>query len=194
MTRWEPDAAGRLLKAAIDLFDEQGYEATTVAEIAERAGLTKRTFFRYFSDKREVLFGGSDEFERTWLDGIAAAPENADAMAAVAAAYGPVTELFADRHPFASVRARIIAANADLQERELIKLNKLAEAIKNTLLQRGVSENEAILAAHAGVTVFRVAFGRWVRQDDATMLRQMLDESLAELRSVTAAAPQAASA
>ena len=62
------------MSAAIELFDEQGYEATTVAEIAERAGLTKRTFFRYFSDKREVLFSGSQELQRLWLEGLAAAP------------------------------------------------------------------------------------------------------------------------
>ena len=74
MTRWKPDAAGRLVTAAIALFDEQGYDATTVAEIAERAGLTKRTFFRYFADKREVLFGGSEELERRWVEAVAAAP------------------------------------------------------------------------------------------------------------------------
>src|SRR3979490_381159 len=85
MTRWKPDAQGRLMSAAIELFDEQGYEATTVAEIAERAGLTERTFFRYFSDKREVLFSGSHELQRLWLEGVAAAPADATPLAVVAA-------------------------------------------------------------------------------------------------------------
>ncbi len=190
MSRWEPDAAGRLIKAAIELFDEQGYDATTVAEIAERAGLTKRTFFRHFPDKREVLFNGSLELERVWLDGIAAAPEDADPLAAVTAGFGPITQLFADRLPFARLRAAIVAANPELRERELIKLHRLAEAIEGALLHRGVSQNAAILAAQAGVTVFHVAFGRWVRQDDPARFRQYLDESLEELRTVTAAAPR----
>ena len=194
MTRWKPDAAGRLLKAAIELFDEQGYDATTVAEIAERAGLTKRTFFRYFSDKREVLFNGSQELERCWLEGIAAAPEHADPLGSVTAGFDPVARLFAQRLDFVRIRARIIAANPELQERELIKLHKLATAIKGALIRRGVSENAAILAAQAGVTVFHVAFARWVRQDDPAQLRPLLDDLLEELRSLTAAAPRTVSA
>ena len=117
------------MSAAIALFDEQGYEATTVAEIAERAGLTKRTFFRYFSDKREVLFSGSQELQRLWLEGVAAAPADATALAVVAAGLDPVAEMFIERHAFARIRARIIEANPELQERELIKLQTLAGAI-----------------------------------------------------------------
>lgn len=175
------------MSAAIELFDEQGYEATTVAEIAERAGLTKRTFFRYFSDKREVLFSGSQELQRIWLEGIAAAPADATALAVVAAGLDPVAEMFTERHAFARIRAGIIEANPELQERELIKLQTLAGAIKAALVARGVSANAAILAAHAGVTVFHVAFAHWVAQDDPTAFRRLMDESLEELRSVTAA-------
>jgi AcrR family transcriptional regulator len=187
MSRWKPDAQGRLTSAAIELFDEQGYEATTVAEIAERAGLTKRTFFRYFSDKREVLFSGSHELQRRWLEGVAAAPADATPLAAVAAGLDPVAEMFAERHAFARIRAHIIDANPELQERELIKLQNLAGAVKTALVARGVSANAAILAAQAGVTVFHVAFARWVEQDDAAAFRRLMDESLEELRSVTAA-------
>jgi AcrR family transcriptional regulator len=187
VSRWEPDAAGRLIKAAIELFDEQGYDATTVAEIAERAGLTKRTFFRHFPDKREVLFQGSQELEGRWLAGIASVPAHVDPLAAVTAGFTPVAELFADRLPFARLRAAIVAANPELRERELIKLHRLADAIEGALLQRGVSQNAAILAAQTGVTIFHVAFGRWVRQDDPARLQQYLEESLEELRAVTAA-------
>ena len=175
------------MSAAIELFDEQGYEATTVAEIAERAGLTKRTFFRYFSDKREVLFSGSQELQRLWLEGLAGAPADATALAVVAAGLDPVAEMFTERHAFARIRSGIIAANPELQERELIKLQTLAGAIKAGLVERGVSANAAILAAQAGVTVFHVAFARWVAQDDSTAFRRLMDESLEELRSVTAA-------
>jgi AcrR family transcriptional regulator len=189
MSRWKPDAAGRLGKAAIELFAEQGYEATTVAEIAERAGLTKRTFFRYYSDKREVLFGGAQELEDRWLTGMDAAPEHADPMAVVAAGFDPISDLFADRHPFARLRAGIVAANPDLQERELIKLHRLTGVLQHALVKRGVSDHAAALAAQAGVAVFHVAFGRWVRREAPTSLGALMGESLDELRSVVAAAP-----
>jgi AcrR family transcriptional regulator len=187
MTRWKPDAPGRLIGAAIELFEEQGYEATTVAEIAERAGLTKRTFFRHFSDKREVLFSGSQELQRLWLEGLAAAPAEASPLAIVTAGLDPVAEMFTELHPFARIRAQIVEANPELQERELIKLQRLAAAIESALVQRGVSANAAVLAAQAGVTVFHVAFAQWVQQNDPTAFRRLTDESLEELRSVTAA-------
>jgi AcrR family transcriptional regulator len=187
MSRWKPDAQGRLMAAAIELFDEQGYEATTVAGIAERAGLTKRTFFRYFADKREVLFSGSSELQRLWLEGVAAAPADATPLAVVAAGLDPVAEMFSERHQFARIRAQIVEANPELQERELIKLQNLAGAITGALVQRGVPANAAILAAQAGVTVFHVAFAHWVAQDDPTAFRQLLAEALQDLRSVTAA-------
>ncbi|HEY2542780.1 MAG TPA: TetR family transcriptional regulator [Gaiellaceae bacterium] len=187
MTRWKPDAAGRLATAALSLFEEQGYDDTTVAQIAERAGLTKRTFFRYFSDKREVLFGGSQELERRWVEAVAAAPAGATPLAAVTAGFDPVAEMFAERHAFARTRARIVEANPELQERELIKLQNLAGAITSKLAERGVPANEAILAAQAGVTVFHVGFAHWVAQDDPAAFRRLMDIALGELRSVTAA-------
>jgi AcrR family transcriptional regulator len=187
MTRWKPDAAGRLMTAALALFEEQGYDDTTVAQIAERAGLTKRTFFRYFSDKREVLFSGSNELERGWLQAVGAAPADASPLAAVTTGFDPVAEMFVERHAFARTRARIIEDNPELQERELIKLQNLAAAIKATLVERGVPVNAAILAAQAGVTVFHVAFARWVAQDDPAAFRRLIDQSLEELRSVAAA-------
>jgi AcrR family transcriptional regulator len=186
MARWKPDAPGRLMGAAIELFDEQGYEATTVAEIAERAELTKRTFFRYFSDKREVLFSGSQELQNLWLGGLATAPAEASPLAAVIAGLDPVAQMFAERHPFARIRSRVIEANPELQERELIKLQTLAAVMTAALVERGVPANAATLAAHSGVTIFHVAFARWVQQNDPAALRRLIAESLQELRSVTA--------
>ncbi len=189
MSRWKPGAEGRLSAAAIALFDEQGYDETTVAEIAAAAGLTKRTFFRYFSDKREVLFNGSHELQDRWIGGIEAAPAGAGAMAAVGAGLDEVADLFADRHPFARMRSRIVAANPELQERELIKLQTLAGAVQAALTARGVPVNSAILAAQTGVTVFHVAFARWVAQDDPAAFRELMEQSLAELRSVLGNGP-----
>jgi AcrR family transcriptional regulator len=166
------------------LFDERGYDATTIAAITEYAGLTKRTFFRYFTDKREVLFKGSDELRQCWIGGIEGAPQDATAMTAVSAGLDEVADLFAERHPFALIRARIIAANPELQERELIKLQGLAAAIQAALTDRGVPANDATLAAQTGVTLFHVAFGRWLAQDDPTAFRALIRESLQELRTV----------
>jgi AcrR family transcriptional regulator len=191
MSRWKPDAQGRLIKAAIELFDEQGYDATTVTEIAERAGLTKRTFFRHFTDKREVLFSGSGELERIWLEALTATPTDASPLAAVMAGFDPIAEMFEERFPFARLRAAIITANPELQERELIKLQRLAGSIKAALLDRGVSPGAAILAAQTGVTVFHVAFARWVAQDDPAAFRSLIEQSLDELREVITAQPAA---
>ena len=98
----------------------------------------------------------------------------------------PVAEMFTERHAFARIRAEIVEANPELQERELIKLQSLAAAIQDALVERGVPRIAAILAAQAGVTIFHVAFAQWVQQDDPTAFRRLMDESLEELRSVTA--------
>jgi AcrR family transcriptional regulator len=194
MTRWKPDAQGRLTKAAIELFAERGYDDTTVTEIAKRAGLTKRTFFRYFADKREVLFSGAEQLAQVWLAGVAAAPADAGPLAIVAAGFEPLAQLFEERLEFARLRAEVIAANAELMERELIKLQGLAGELKGALLARGVALNAATLAAQAGVTVFQVAFARWVDQDDPAAFLQLLRESLEELREVATPARRPASA
>ncbi|MBV9579587.1 MAG: TetR family transcriptional regulator [Chloroflexi bacterium] len=187
MVRWKPDAVGRLIQAAVTLFGERGYEATTVAEIAEAAGLTKRTFFRYFADKREVLFMGSEQLQECWVMALTHAPPGAGAMRAVDAGLDAVAELFVDRHALARMRAQIIATNPELQERELIKLAKLASALAEALRARGIADAPAELAAQTGVTVFHCAFGRWVQQDDPRALRRLIDESFAELQAVVAA-------
>ncbi len=128
MGRWEPDAAGRLREAAMALYTEQGFERTTVAEIADRAGVTARTFFRHFADKREVLFAGSEELEQRMIGALAAAPPSAGPMDAIAAALLTVAELFADRRDYSRRRQAVIAATPELRERELIKMSSLATA------------------------------------------------------------------
>src|SRR5688572_17688457 len=121
MGRWEPDARGRLERAALELYLENGYDQTTVAEIAGRAGLTERTFFRHFTDKREVLFRG-DELAQAMADAIDSAPEGTAPLDAVAAALDSTSGFFRDRRPHARTRQTVINANPALQERELIKL------------------------------------------------------------------------
>jgi AcrR family transcriptional regulator len=186
MGRWEPNARGRLEQAALELYGERGFEQTTVAEIAARAGLTERTFFRHFTDKREVLFWGAGALQEFLVDAVASAPESATPIDAVASALEAAGSLFEERHETARQRQRIIAANAELRERELIKLATLAAAIADALGRRGVSYSAATLTAEAGITVFRVAFERWVDEANERELPQLIRESLAELKAVTA--------
>jgi AcrR family transcriptional regulator len=187
MGRWEPDAESRFRAAAIELFEEIGYEQTTVAAIAERAGLTARTFFRYFADKREVLFNGSERLQQAMVDALALAPAGASAVDAVAAALAKAGDFFNDDlRPFARLRSTVIAANADLRERELIKMATLSEALARALRERGVGEPDASLAAEAGIAVFRVAFAQWVSESERRDYGGIVKESLARLRKLTA--------
>src|SRR5579875_1191347 len=123
MSRWQPDAAGRLQQAAFELYAERGYEQTTVAEIADRAGLTERTFFRHFADKREVLFSGSDQLEKLIVDALDAAPSSATPMEAIASGLAAASAIFvSSRRPYSRQRQSVIDTNPELQERELVKL------------------------------------------------------------------------
>ncbi len=187
MPRWPPDARGRLQQAALTLYRQRGFDNTTVAEIAEHAGLTKRTFFRYFADKREVLFSGSEALEELLVTEVGAAPESTAPLDAVAAALDAAAAMFEPRRELAARRQQIIAANPELQERELIKLQSLAGAVAQALRRRGVGDPAAILTAEAGITVFKVAFERWIDQANQQLLQQLISESLNQLRAVTTA-------
>jgi AcrR family transcriptional regulator len=186
MSRWEPNARGRLEQAAMELFIERGFEQATVTEIARRAGLTQRTFFRHYADKREVLFGGSETLQEFLVSGVASAPDSASPIEAVAAALEAVGAFFHERREYARQRQAVIAANAELRERELIKLASLASAIAGALRRRGVSDPAASLAAEAGIAVFKIAFERWINETGQPDLPRILRESLAELKAVTA--------
>ena len=186
MSRWEPDARGRLEQAALALYGERGFEQTTVAEIAKRAGLTERTFFRHFADKREVLFWGAGALQELLVSAVADAPDSAAPIDAVAAALEAAGALLQERREYSRQRQAIIAANAELQERELIKLASLAAALAGTLRRRGIADPAASLAAEAGIAVFRIAFERWINETSQADLPQLIRESLDELKAVTA--------
>ncbi|MYY03861.1 MULTISPECIES: TetR/AcrR family transcriptional regulator [unclassified Streptomyces] len=188
MGRWEPNARGRLEQAAMELYGERGYEQTTVTEIARRAGLSERTFFRHYADKREVLFGGSAALQDLLVAGLGDAPASAPAIDVVAAALDVVAASFDGRREFALRRQGIISANAELRERELIKLASLSAALAGALRARGVAEPAASLAAEAGIAVFKVAFERWIDGDGSRSMGHFTHEALAALRAVTAGA------
>lgn len=184
MSRWEPNARGRLEEAALDLYTERGFDETTVAEIAERAGLTERTFFRYFTDKREVLFGGQDALRQLFVDSIVDAPDSMAPIDAVGAALAAAGPMFEGRH--ARRRQAVIAANPRLQERELIKLASIASALAEGLGRRGVAQSTAKLTAEAGVAVFKVALERWISEGRRDQLPHFIRESLDELKAMAA--------
>jgi AcrR family transcriptional regulator len=192
MGRWEPDARGRLVQAALELYVERGFEETTVAEIAKSAGLTERTFFRHFADKREVLFFGAGALRELLVDTVVGAPDAAAPIDAVAAALEAAGAVLQQRPEGVRQRQRVIAANAELQERELIKLASFAAAMADALRRRGVKEPAASLTAEAGIAVFRIAFERWVNGTGRKDLPQVIRESLDDLKAVTAGYSSAA--
>ena len=188
MGRWEPNARERLQEAAMELFEEHGYDRTTVGDIAARAGLAERTFFRYFTDKREVLFARSEELEKGIVDVIASTPPDAAPLDAVAAAFEAAGAELQGRGDVHLVRARhaLVMKHAEIRERELIKLASLATAVTQALRARGVSEPAASLAAEAGIAVFKVGFERWISQKKPRELATELRASMAALRAVAA--------
>ena len=186
MARWQPDARGRLEAAAFELFRERGFEQTTVADIAARAGLDKRTFYRLFGDKREALFSGSGRLEEILVKAVA--ETDASPFEAVIAAFRQVAaEVFADRLELVRMRQSIIESSPDLQERELRKTGSLVVAVTAALRAKGVDETTATLATESGNTVFRVAYHRWVAPDSDASLADLIADVAAELRAVTSA-------
>ena len=182
--RWEPNARGRLAQAAMALYAEQGFEQTTVAEIAARAGLTERTFFRHFADKREVLFYGMGMAQDLLARAVADAPASATPMEAVGAALQALGAVLEENPERARLRDAIVSANADLRERELIKLAAFASVVAGALRDRGVPEPAASLAAETGIAVFKVAFARWITGPGQPGLPETFRESMAELTGV----------
>ncbi|GHH33557.1 TetR family transcriptional regulator [Streptomyces umbrinus] len=187
MGRWMPDAAGRLSRAALELYEERGFEDTTVAEIAERAGLTKRTFFRHFPDKREVLFPLSARIHQVIVDAMAAAPADLSPLAVVLEGYGAAVDMVNTGHAQARRRRAVIVANPELRERELTKFAGTSAAVTEALCERGVAPQAAFLTAAAGAAAWRAARERWVEGPETQDLHALLRESVEELRAAVAA-------
>jgi AcrR family transcriptional regulator len=187
MARWEPDARDRLLRAALDLFAEQGYDDTTVIEIARRAGLTKSTFFRHFRDKREVLFGGQDLLNGLLAGGIANAPGTATPLDAVEAALDAVATVFTPaRRDYAPALLAAIADNTELRERDALKRTGFADVMTTALRHRGVPDRSARVAAWLGVLAFGDAYSRWADPADHQEFGELARQALHELRTTIA--------
>jgi AcrR family transcriptional regulator len=188
MGRWDPDAGGRLQQAAMALYLERGYADVTVAEIAAAAGLTKRTFFRYFADKREVLFAGAPVFQAHVVEAVAGAPKHVPGIDAAVTALADGGAQLAQYGQYARARRDLIASSADLQERELIKMASLTTAIAGALRERGTDATRAHLTAQASVAAFTTAYDRWIDADGAGNLPALVQHTLDDLRSAISAA------
>lgn len=187
--RWEPDAKGRLYRAALDLFAEHGFERTTVAGIAERAGVTERTFFRHFVDKREVLFSGQGPLHDVLVESVATSAPDTAPRRLVAEALDALATLFPpERRDVARRRQAVIDADTHLQERELLKLATLGAAYAESLQQRGLNAAPADVVAECTITVFKVAFARWITDGEERPLAEIQRQALVDLAGVTAAA------
>ncbi|MFI1912321.1 TetR/AcrR family transcriptional regulator [Nocardia sp. NPDC020380] len=186
MARWEPGARERLVIAAVDLFTEQGYDATTVTQIAERAGVTKSTFFRHFPDKRELLAAGQETLSRLLAEGISEAPDSATPLEAVGAglerasnAMGPMNRELAPR-----IKAAI-DANSELQQRDALKNVGLAAAMTDALRTRGVPDATARLASELGVLAFKQGYAQWLQAREDAALAPYTLAALEDLRAAS---------
>jgi AcrR family transcriptional regulator len=173
MARWEPNGRARLREAALDLFEARGYEGVTAAEIAERAGLTERTFFRQFGDKREVLFSGEAD-----LQDVLVAAAVGEPRAAIAAGLDAMAAALEPRRDDLRRREAIVAAHLELRERELIKLAALSRALADAL---DLDAPTARLAGEVSIALFRVAFERWIAADDPRELADHVRDALGQL-------------
>ena len=189
MVRWEPGTRERLQAAALELFTERGFEQTTAADIAAAVGVSERTFFRHFPDKREVLFDGQSRLVDAVVDGMRGAPADASALDVVAAGLHAGAELFPDdRRAWARLRHDVIAEHPALLERERHKMAELARTMRAALVAREVGEPAATLAAESGSTVFTVAFAQWIAEGEHGSLAELQAAVLDDLRSLTGTA------
>ncbi len=180
MARWQPGTRERLQGTALQLFLDQGYDATTVAEIAAAADVTERTFFRHFADKREVLFAGQDDFTGMFTGPVETAPAGTPAFTLVRRSLDAAAGFFPDeRRSWSRTRQRVIDAVPALGERELGKLATLKVHLGAALRAHGVTEPAATIAAETAVAVFHLSFARWIADDEdrdfATIAHERLD-------------------
>ncbi len=183
MTASEQDLRGRLQRTALKLFRERGYDRTTAAEIAARTGVTERTFFRHFPDKREVLFDGEAVLRTALTASIAEAPDGLGPLDMLFRAFRSVLPLLEANRPFSKPRQEIISSTPALAERELTKLAALTHALAGALKGRGVEDLPAALAAHTGMAAFAHATLSWL-DDPALDLDTHLDRVLHSLKAL----------
>ncbi|MFD0449013.1 MULTISPECIES: TetR/AcrR family transcriptional regulator [Streptomyces violaceusniger group] len=182
MARWEPNTPDRLAQAALTLFTERGYDATTVNDIAELAGLTKSTFFRHCNDKRQVLFLGQDDMTARLAEAVRATPPEIPPAGILAALLDAVGAFFPQEYrSISATRATVIAAHAELRERELLKSADLASAIENAAREQGRGEIAARFLAAVGLLALNATYQRWIADPDGRSFSDHAAETLGEV-------------
>jgi AcrR family transcriptional regulator len=181
MARWQPDARGRLARAAMELYAQRGFDSVTAPEIAERAGMHERSFFRLFPDKREALFAGSELTQQVLTRTIRERPSGSP-LQRVGRAIEAMCEKFQEDPTLVRMRESIISANPELTERNLAKHADFVEAMSASLVEQGVAPGSARLAAETGMAVFRTAFGSWIADPGDTDLPTVFRRTFQELR------------
>ncbi len=190
MPRSGAEARRRLQQAALELYREHGFDQTTTAEIAARAGLNERTFFRHFPDKREVLFDGEADLRAALVQAVADAPDDLQPLDILLFAFRKVEQILEGNRPFAEPRLELIAATPALRERDLAKAASLADAVAGALRQRGVADRPAGLAAQSGWAAFHHAAQDWI-EDPSQCLDAHLLQAFDDLRALSLSAPSA---
>lgn len=190
MVRWDPGTEDRLRRAALELFVEHGYDNVTVAQIAERAGITRRSYFRYFPDKREVLFAGSEQLSPAIAEAVRASAEESPPAVALDAVR-QVGALLAERFDRTAERRAVIESSPELQERERTKRAAITTSLGDALEGRGAAPEEARLVARLVTVCFEEAFERWI--DTGEDFVSCLDASVAAMRSVVELFPSTVS-
>ncbi|MBF9067077.1 TetR/AcrR family transcriptional regulator [Streptacidiphilus fuscans] len=188
MARWDPGAEARLKRAALELYLERGYDNVTVADIAERAGLTRRSYFRYFPDKREVLFAGSERLPPALAEAVLAADPNATPLAAVLDAAARVGAELVEQVEGVTERRAVIDASPELQERERTKIAAITAAVRDALMRRQVSPGAAELVAQLATVAFSNAIRQWIEAEGRESFADCLDAVTDELRAALAGA------
>ena len=180
-TRWKPDPKSRLYEAAVLLFAEQGYSATSTAAIAAAAGLTERTFFRHFQDKKEVLFRDEDQIRTLLVQAIGSARHAEPTVAVVIRGLNAVCDFLQVHRDALRARSRIIQSSSDLQERERSKLTSWSSTVADAMMQRGTAREDAYIAAETGIALLNLAFRDWVENESTDMLARLLERYVTRL-------------
>jgi AcrR family transcriptional regulator len=185
MPRWEHGSGDRLKRAALELFEEQGFQETTAVEIARRARVTTRTFFRYFADKQAIVFADAEQLRAALVQKILDAIEVADPLQTVTRALATFDWESVGSREVQRRRDAMIASNPDLLERDLIKQQQMADGFSGALQQRGVESEVADLAAHVGIHVFRMSYRQWLAADvENADLATMVETAMSTLASI----------
>ncbi len=187
VARWEPNARERLETAALDLFVANGYEKTTVTQIAERAGMNRATFFRHFVDKREVLFAGEDILATLFGDAIAGATLEANVSDCLEAALVSAEVVMTPKLRVAAARRiAVVATSSELQERGQLKHARIARSVVEALIDRGEDDVTARLGAEILLLAFNFAFERWMQATGDESFSDVAEVTLCELLTRTA--------